>query len=362
MSVIVTIFAGCPRDQQPAQPTSADSSPATRASVTLRVLVVNEPPLVEAINRLRGEWAERSGGELNVQSATWADISQAKSLDADLIIFPSRYLGELCTRDWLRPVRASVLDDEELNAADFFPLVRNEVIRWGGQTMALPLGVDDSAFTPHAGPKSIEFLSLAAPGAVSNERLGILFDAQTMKPRITEQAFVDALTKLPLLPKKGPGEVSSSSQPSIPILGYNDRIAAVTSSSHNAASAFQLLEWLARADTTAQLARVNAHQLPPRRSLASKAALWPDKDPQEQAELGKALTARLSEQQFVLVPRIPSIDEYLTALHDAVKAVIEDKRAAATALQKAADQWEQITTKLGRDKQRAAYLAHLGIE
>jgi hypothetical protein len=108
----------------------------------LRVLVVNEPGVAEAINRLRGEWAERSGGELISTSQTWAEVAGVKSLDADAIVFPSRYLGELCIRGWLRPVRSNVLESDEFNSADVFPIVRRELIKWGGQVMALPLGLD----------------------------------------------------------------------------------------------------------------------------------------------------------------------------------------------------------------------------
>src|SRR4051812_28378419 len=92
-ATMVTI--GCHR-QGPSTP-----APAPRASVALRVLVVNEPAVAESINRLRAEWAERSGGALNASSTTWAEVARAKSLDTDVVIFPSRYLGELCTRGWL---------------------------------------------------------------------------------------------------------------------------------------------------------------------------------------------------------------------------------------------------------------------
>ena len=47
---------------------AASAAATPRASVALRVLVVNEPGVAEAINRLRGEWAERSGGELSATS------------------------------------------------------------------------------------------------------------------------------------------------------------------------------------------------------------------------------------------------------------------------------------------------------
>src|SRR5882757_1631199 len=78
------VTTGCPR-KGPSTP-----SAARRASVALRVLVVNEPGVAEAINRLRGEWAERSGGELSATTGEWKDVAGAKSIDADVVIFPSR--------------------------------------------------------------------------------------------------------------------------------------------------------------------------------------------------------------------------------------------------------------------------------
>jgi len=330
------------------------SSPptASRASVTLRVLVVNEPALAEAINRLRGEWAERSGGELIAQATTWKERAKKKQIDADLIVFPSRYLGELCVCDQLRPVRSGVLEDDDFNSADLFPLVRNELMKWGGQTMALPLGIDPTAIDPPASPpQATSLLTAAAPRAISNERLGVLFDTETMKPRITEPPFVDALTR---------GLVPLSAV--IPVLGNNDRLIAVTASSHNAASAFKLLQWLAQADTSSQLARVGRGLLPPRRSLISSAD-WYDVSlsANDRSARGTALDAALSGQQCLLIPRIPGIDDYLAALEDAVKAAVVDKTSPATTLQTAADRWEKITDSHGRDAQRRAYLKHLGI-
>jgi ABC-type glycerol-3-phosphate transport system substrate-binding protein len=236
-------------------------------------------------------------------------------------------------------------------------------MKWGGQAMAVPLGVDPTALGPiaDAGP-AISLLTLAASKAMSNDRIGVLFDTETMKPRITEPAFVEALTQL----AAGDGESKSArpnDEPRIPVLGYGDRIAAVTSTSHNAASAFKLLEWLAQADTSSQLARAGVLRLPTRRSLASAAA-WHDPvlGARERAERGKALSASLSGERSLAVPRIPAIDEYLAALDDAVNAVVQEKTTARDALQIATDRWEEITDAHGRDKQRDAYQKHLGIE
>jgi maltose-binding protein MalE len=324
---------------------------------------VNEPALVEAINRLRGEWAERSGGELAASGTTWKELSSAKAVDADLIIFPSRYLGDLCVRGQLRPVRSSVLESENLKSADIFPLVRNELIRWGGQTMALPLGIDSKALGHTPGqPNSLSLLTLAAPHAISNERLGVLFDSETMKPRIEEPAFVDALTQLASGNAEPKATPTNNEQPQIPVLGYGDRLAAVTASSHNAASAFKLLEWIAQGSMSSQFARIGSGQLSARRSVAS-APDWYESSlsASDRAERAKSMDAALSGQQAFVIPRIPGIDEYLAALDEAVKAATADHVAPAAALQKTAATWEQITNAHGRDKQLQAFQKHLGI-
>src|SRR5262245_50562652 len=106
--------AGCSSEQKTSSNNAANKSSKPRPSVTLRVLVVNEPQLTKAIERLRGEWAERSGGELEGTDTTWPDLAKGDAIDADLVVFPSRYLGEMCARGWLRPVRQSVLDSREV--------------------------------------------------------------------------------------------------------------------------------------------------------------------------------------------------------------------------------------------------------
>lgn len=352
----LTFTCGCPKTQSTPSAPAASKPAEPRASVALRVLVVNEPDLAEAINRLRGEWAERSGGELSATATTWKHLSTAKTLDADVVLFPSRYLGELCTRNWLRPIRASVLDSETFKGTDIFPLIRSDLMKWGGQIMALPLGVDRAAITPPTTPGVISLLSLASPNAISNERLGVLFDVETMKPRLTEPAIVEALTQL------AEKTIPPSDRPTLPILGHSDRLMGVTTFSRNAASAFSLIEWLAQPETSTQFARLDGGVLPARISLASSPAWF---DPQltasQRAELRKSLIAGLSGEKSFAIPRIPGIDEYLEALDAAVKSAVADNVPPADALQKAADKWEQITEAHGRDAQRDAYQKHLGI-
>ena len=250
------LVTGCQNNDRTSTPDAGDFSNATpRASVALRVLVVNESGLVEAINRLRGEWAEQSGGELTAVAAEWNNVAAAKSRDADVVIFPSRYLGDLCTRGWLRPMRSKVLESKAFDEADVFPLVRRVLVRWGKQVMALPLSVDIalpgiSASEAISAHPAIEFLAEAAPTVISNERDGVLFDPQTMKPRIDDPAFVAALQHWSAS-KQQTSVPKTDAAATIPVFGFDDRLIAVTSATRNAASAFQLVEWLASAEISA---------------------------------------------------------------------------------------------------------------
>jgi multiple sugar transport system substrate-binding protein len=359
--VFLASLAGCPSSQQAGTDAKKEAA-APRASVTLRVLVVNEPGVAEAINRLRGEWAERSGGEVSATASEWKDVAGAKSLEADVVVFPSRYLGELSTRGWLQPVRSSVLDGDEFKGGDVFPLIRRELMRWGGEVMALPLGIQMTvpAEANHRHP-GLGFLAVAAPSVVLNEREGVLFDPQTMKPRINDPAFVVALQQFAEA-GKGTSVIEKNSKAIVPVFGYADRLVAVSSSSRNGASAFKFIAWLASADMSKQLGAGEERLLPVRRSLAettarNDAAQSADKP----SEAATPFDAALNADQCLLVPRIPGIDEYMAALDEAVAKPPVDKAAAEATLQKVADRWEQITNAHGRDAQRSAYLKHLQI-
>ena len=477
---------GLARAADPPKPPAAPTP-----NVALRVLVVNEAGLAEAIERLRGEWAERSGATLSATTKSFSELAEAKAIDVDLVIFPTRYLGEFCTRGWLRPVRKNVLESKDADADDYFPLVRQQLISWGGQVMALPLGIDlpvmcyradlfgkspsrtvaqdyqrppdswneyvefargnksdDNDERPHAWVPSIWepveswasvlLLIRAASYAARDGESGNLFDAHTMKPQIERPPFARALIELcdasncmyidrgaakndverelrdPReascstakgevhhlsigLPPAGHRNVVEQSytvnptageqlawtqvpgasdvyDPStedwrklqranrIPVIGFNDRLVAVTTSSRNAASAFKLLDWLASVEASSQLARTGNGTMPVRISMASS-PLWydPKLSSSERNDLGKVLHQSLSGGQFFIVPRIPGIDEYLAALDEAVKNAVFDKVAPQAALNQASSHWERITDARGRDAQRQAYLKHLGI-
>ena len=81
-----------------------------------------------------------------------------------------------------------------------------------------------------------------------------LFDPQTMKPRITEPVFVDALQQICEGRDGDAGPRRTVAERVVPVLGIRgstDRRDAA--SSRNGASAFKLAAWLASADVSTQL-------------------------------------------------------------------------------------------------------------
>jgi hypothetical protein len=204
-------------------------------------------------------------------------------------------------------------------------------------------------------------LAIAAPSAVTDGREGVLFDPQTMKPRITDAVFVEALQRLAKADsgKKPEGRGDAST---VPVFGFADRLMGVTASSRNGASAFKLAAWLASAEVSTQLASGGERLLPVRRSFARPTS---SRDPAQSADdrtgATKALETSLNSDRCLLVPCIPGVDEYLAALDEAAKTPPADKAAAEAALQNVAEQWERITNAHGRESQRAAYLKHLQI-
>jgi ABC-type glycerol-3-phosphate transport system substrate-binding protein len=370
-------LAGCGTRETDSNKAAPKAASRPEASLTLRVLVVNNPELATAIDRLRGEWAERATGELQTTSADWADIATANSLDADVVVFSSRHLGELCVRGWLRPVRTNVLGSDDFNTEDLFPLVRRELMKWGGQVMAVPLGARLVTTDTQRWPLGLGLLARAAPHVVTRERVAVLFDLETMKPRIAEPEFVEALEELVESNKPessavngdGDNESSPDTTPkrggkanAVPVIGHGDRLAAVTTFSRNAANAFRLLEWLASADISSRLGGARAGLLPVRRSLATSAKWYPEYlTEDERTEQANALREALSSQQSLVVPRLPGVDKYLAVLDSEVKAALDGRVPPQVALERAAQAWERITDAKGRDKQRDAYLKHLGI-
>ncbi len=415
--LICAISWGC-RDA--AEPTTGESpTTSPRAAVELTVLVVDDAELAKGIGLLAGEWSERSGGELAVQEMPLGELLDAENLTADVVIYPSRHLGTLVMRDWLRPVRQSVLDDPDLAWGDLLTTVRDHSLRYGDQTFALPLGesplalawngsVPDplpatweqlgkrsAANSPADGtdyPLTKEFLARVLAATPPGDRADLFFDAETMEAKLTQPQMVRALEALSskqpqvesyltvsvALPREAQAarlssllpademynasldrwEPSEGNPPPV-ICGFAGRLVSVTTGSRNAASAFKLLPWLVSGSTGTQLSQRSNATLWFRASQVSQAGRWfGEKFDDDRVNW---LTQGLSRGDAYLLPRIPGIDQYMTELEAEVQTAVNGEQSAGDALTAVAERWNALTDSLGRDEQRTAFHRHLGL-
>jgi ABC-type glycerol-3-phosphate transport system substrate-binding protein len=414
--LICAISCGCRDTAEPVVEKAASAKP--RAAVRLSVLVVDDPELAKGVRLLAGEWSERSGGELSVTEMPLEELLATEKLAADVVIYPSRHLGTLAMRGWLRPVRKSVLDDSALAWGDFLTTVRDQSVRYGGEVYALPLGEMPLVLAWSRGiPKKLpttweqfgaagiglhrsdgapfpltrEFIARAVTVTSPADRATLFFDPQTMAARLTTPQLVRALEWLVDAAKKSDGRLASVSLPReagnaalIPllaaeevytasldrwektvdgsspcILGFAGRVASVTTVTRNAASAFKLLPWLVSGSAGGQLSQRSKATLWFRASQVAQADKWlSGKSDDNRA---RWLTEMLSRGDAYLLPRIPGIDRYLAELEVALEKAVSGDQSAKQALATAQDRWFILTDQLGREQQRTAFNRHLGL-
>jgi multiple sugar transport system substrate-binding protein len=235
-------------------------------------------------------------------------------------------------------------------------------------------------------------LARAASYASHPQQEAVLFDPTSMTARIAEPPFARALEEwrqeammtagsspvgegrpsvLAEFPasaqvynrSKGDWEAVSSGPRQVPLLA-GGTLLAVTSASRNAASAFELAAWLASEEIGRQLGPIGKGGFPVRSSMLDESARWIEAGSGrgDKSQIAGVVRSALTGDEALVVLRIPGTDEYLNALSAAVDQVLEGEASATDALGEAAAKWDMITSRLGREAQRSAYLNDLGIE
>ncbi len=244
--VILCLVSGCTNS------TPAPTQDKVQRSAPLRVLIVDDPGLVEAVQR---EWAARAEGEIDVQQMSSEELVDPRRtrLSADVVIYPSGLMGELAERDLIAPVSRDVFNGPEFGRRDIFDLIQLREIIWGEQVYAVPLGSPPLTLVYNAGlfdelglqpPQTWEdyaalcsevstvndtpeddsaseavvqpvaeplgpgwagqvLLARAAGYARHRSYFAVLFDLDTMQPLIDSPPFVRALDELVLAAKQG---------------------------------------------------------------------------------------------------------------------------------------------------------------
>ena len=420
--LLAALLSGCGKQKSDSTNPAEPDKQSQKAS-KLTVLVVDDPGISSGIKLLRGEWAERSGGEIEIQESSSKELLAAESLSADLVVYPSRYVGTLVMRNVIRPIRKSVLESDDVALDDIFPLVRNHILRFGDDVYGLTLGEAplmlatgkeeadqlwywdevlrplETKNSPLPYPLAVEFLLRGSAYARQGDQPVRWFNVQTMQPQLEGEPFAKALKQmanrdndetngqlklgwpqaatdsddvdppiflpLPHTRRTYNGLLSkweqAEKQKEVAYLGFAGQLASVSRSTRNSSSAFKLLRWLTSAEISSQLSPRSAATMWFRQSQQSKASRWLSAA-ENSDQVAQFVGQLLTSADAQVLPRIPGIDEYLKALDTEIQQAIESKDSSEQVTSRLVAAWNKITDRYGRDQQRAAYRRHLGLD
>ncbi len=150
----------------------------------------------------------------------------------------------------------------------------------------------------------------------------------------------------------------------IALLAASGRLGVVTTSTQWSDAALQLLLWLTGEKWSAQVSSRSPNTTLFRNSHVTAVSGWVEPAmPEDTAQqYGEAIVTALGREQRFSALAIPGRLEYLVALDAAVRAAVKKEKSPQDALNAAAEEWKQITEKLGVEEQKAAYRASLGLK
>ena len=134
--LLCVVFVGCNIESNVEQPESPDTpSP-------IQVVVIEDEPLADAIRR---EWQAQSQDPITVKSFSRLPTDSTSLRQTDVVVFPTRYLGQFVQQKQIMPLPESVTNRQTTAASsydwdDILPLNRREEMRWAGTLYAVSFG------------------------------------------------------------------------------------------------------------------------------------------------------------------------------------------------------------------------------
>ena len=149
----------------------------------------------------------------------------------------------------------------------------------------------------------------------------------------------------------------------VPLLASAGRIGMVTTGSQWPDVSLQLLFWLTDEKWSALVCSRSMNTTLFRNSHVAAVPGWVEPPMPEDAarQYGDAIATALQREERLSALAIPGRQEYLAALDAAVRAAVRKEKSPQEALNAAAEEWQQITERLGVDRQKGAYRASLGL-
>jgi ABC-type glycerol-3-phosphate transport system substrate-binding protein len=428
--LVMLVFAGCKPAPSVVEKNVDLESNATSA-VPLRLWIVSE---VSDLSRVERQWRTGSDQPLEIRALSMPEFLAERTSECDVVVFPSRALGELIEREWViklpgaltKPARA---DDSETVT----PAAWQKSVVYNGDVWGIPLGASipvaivstnelsksllDGGWDELleklevTGSKSIQidassvdrdalvdrFLAIAGGLIERSPDYGLLFELQTMKPRLAEPEFVRAAEILVRLASQSPDNdsggvsvvgnfskswawLSAQSTHAVAIVAPSMIAAEVASQSGGQAvriasgsvawntgsglmasmsancrqstRAISLLRWLGQSETRQAL-------VPLMLGMESSAPIsGVDSTAWQAISLARemATTERVSNEL-----RFPRAEDYRSALADGLLEIITGKKTAIDALSATGKVWQSLTDARGRVVKRSEYERSLGL-
>jgi len=165
-------------------------------------------------------------------------------------------------------------------------------------------------------------------------------------------------------PRKAQWQKRRADEPiQVPLLGVSGRLGVVSQSTRWPAAVFQLLFWLS-ADRSWEVSSKSRTTTLYRDDHLQDPLRWvePLLSPQAALQYAELTRETLDKTVAIVAVPLPGHNEYLSILDDAVRRAVKGELSAEAALREAAEGWNELTERSGRDRQRQAYWQSLGLE
>ena len=395
------------------------------SSVPLEILIASNAEGLELIER---RWQADSDQPLSIKQISIDELTSDNPPNADVILFQSRYLLDLIQQKVIYK-----LSDAAFVGADdqMIPLSEAEVsqVRYRGQRFAMPLGctlptlVANDKYPDASGMLSMDeilaeldltggltevdrdvlnsdalvdrFLYLAGSFSDRNPKFGLLFEMQSMHPRLSRPEYVAAANGLKALTKQKDGSASVYASHSyawrwatqgesarvavsIPTLldrdaeavstgkliklkpqqgsgGWNTGggiVAAIAATCRQSSQSIEFIRWLRRAANRDAIAPLIVGVQSDTPTQGAEQLSWLAR--QEQIE--SLNTFGLSKE-----PSLPKAGQYRKLLAGELVSILEGKKTTEEGLRDASEAWKKIHATQQGDL-RSEYEQSLGLQ
>jgi multiple sugar transport system substrate-binding protein len=142
--------ASAPAASEPvASPTAAAPAGTKFAGINVNILTFNGPQVAEPLQRRAPDWAQLTGGHVNVVAVGFQTIYDKALLDAstgtnafDAYVFDPQWMGDFTGPGYLADLTDRVTNDAQLDWQDIGPFFRDFNATYNGKVYTIPLDGD----------------------------------------------------------------------------------------------------------------------------------------------------------------------------------------------------------------------------